>query len=158
MGKHFKEQLINKLKESLFSLNIDKSTSNNNKHVLAVLVSFYDKDLQKVVCEHWDSVELIKCDAESIYTLIVNLMESNEIRWNNLVSVLMDSCNVMRGKKSGVETRLRRGKAPHLLDVDGDSCHHIHNASKTFCQPFENYLEDLFTDIAYDYKYSRPAL
>lgn len=32
----------------------------------------------------------------------------------------MDSCNVMRGSKTGLETRIRREKAPHLLDIDGD--------------------------------------
>ena len=56
-------------------------------------------------------------------------MEDNEIPWSNLISVLMDSCNVMRGSKSGVEVRLR-AKAPHMLNIDGDTCHHAHNAAK----------------------------
>ena len=58
----------------------------------------------------------------------------------------------MRGHKSGVEAKLRE-MAPHLLDIDGDTCYHTHNAAKKFCAPFDNYLEklfiDLFTDVAW---------
>ena len=77
------------------------------------------------------------------YSVIVELIESNKIPWSNLVSILMDSSNVMRGKKSGVETR---------IDIDGDSCHHIHNACKKFHSPFDKYLEGLFTDIQNEFK------
>lgn len=66
----------------------------------------------------------------------------------------MDSCNVMRGSKSGLETRIRNERANHLLDIDGDSCHHIHNASKQLCKPFQNYIEDFHTNIYNDFKWS----
>lgn len=154
LAESFKEKLVKNLQQCPFSMNIDESTSNNNKRVLAVLVSFYDKQSEMVVCEHWKSIELIKVDAASIYSVIVELIESNDVPWSNLVSILMDSCSVMRGKKSGVETRIRNEKAPHLLDVDGDSCHHIHNSCKKFCDPFEKYLEYLFIDIHNDFKWS----
>ena len=58
---------------------------------------------------------------------LVQLIEKHKLLWNNLMSILMDSCNVIRGSKSGVEKRIRNGGAPHLLDIDGDSCHHAHN-------------------------------
>ena len=53
----------------------------------------------------------------------------------------------MRGKKGGLETRLR-DKAPHFLNINSDYCHHFHNSVKVFCQPFGNFLEkyDLHTD------------
>ncbi|KAI0224220.1 hypothetical protein LSAT2_024763, partial [Lamellibrachia satsuma] len=66
----------------------------------------------------------------------------------------IDSCNVVRGSKSGVETSIRISKAPQLLDVDGDSCHHMHNACKQFCKPFENWTEHLQSDIHNDVKWS----
>ncbi|XP_060084683.1 uncharacterized protein LOC132563943 [Ylistrum balloti] len=70
------------------------------------------------------------------------------------MSILMDSCNVMRGSKSGLEVRIRREKAPHLLDIDGDSCHHVHNATKAFCKPFGYVVESLFNDLHNDLKWS----
>ena len=37
--------------------------------------------------------------------------------------------------KTGVEKRLR-DEIPHLLDVDGDLVHHVHNAAKVLCTTF----------------------
>lgn len=81
-------------------------------------------------------------------------MEKNEISWDNMMSILMDSCNVMRGSQTGLETRIRREKAPHLLDVDGDVCHHVHNAAKAFCKPFNNFIEQLYINLFNDFKCS----
>ena len=66
----------------------------------------------------------------------------------------MDTCNVMRGSKSGIETRIRNGNAGHFLDVDGDVCHHIHNSSKKISAPLDNFTEALFTNLANHFKWS----
>ena len=138
-----------------FSLNMDESTSTgNNKKVLATIVSYYNPELGKVVVEHLCSVELIKANTAAIFASLENTFATGNIPWTNLVSILMDSCNVMRGTKNGLEVTLRREKAPHLLNIDGDSCHHIHNCAKKFCQPFSNWVEKLFTDIFNDHKWS----
>ena len=55
----------------------------------------------------------------------------------------MDSCAV-----------IRENQAPHLLDIDGDICHHVHNACKKFCSVFEHWAEGLFTDLHNDTKWS----
>lgn len=64
----------------------------------------------------------------------------------------MDSCNVMRVSKSGLETRIRTKHAPYHIDIDGDVC--IHNACKRFSKAFEQHLEELFTSIYNDFKWS----
>ena len=66
----------------------------------------------------------------------------------------LDSCAVMRGTKTGVETRIRQEKAPQLLDIDGDSCHHVHNACKRFSKLFNQWIETLLTDVHNDLKWS----
>ena len=68
----------------------------------------------------------------------------------NMVSNLFDSTNYMRGKLSGLEKRLC-DEVPHLLDIDGDICHHAHNTVKKFLSP---YIEHLTDDIHTDMKYS----
>ena len=60
----------------------------------------------------------------------------------------MDSCSVMRDSKNGFEIKLRESVAPALIDMDGDSCHHIHNACKKFT------TEQLYQDIYNDFKWS----
>ena len=69
------------------------------------------------------------------------------------MSVLLDSCHVMRGRKAGLESKIRE-KCPHLLDIDADTCHHAHNAAKAFSKPFDMYIEKLSTDIYNDFKWS----
>ena len=58
----------------------------------------------------------------------------------------------IRGK-TGVETRLREN-APRLLDIDGDSCHHIHNAAKKISETFDKMPESVFRSIHSDFQWS----
>ena len=54
--------------------------------------------------------------------------------------------------------KLSRSKAPQLLDIDHDVCHHIHNTIKQFCKPFECFVEKWIDDIHWDTKYSTDIL
>ena len=153
LAETFQSETVAHLKNCFFSLNIDESTSENYKRVLTVLVSYYSPVMKTVIVEHLASVSLVKVDSASVYSEICKIMESNQIPWSNLISVLMDSCAVMRGSKSGVELRLRE-KAPHLLDIDGDTCHHVHNTVRQFCKPFDYHVEGLFGDLHSDFKWS----
>ena len=154
LGASFLEKTVMVMKTCPFSLNIDESTSNGLKKVLAILVCYYSYEEDLVLVEHLASLELVKVNSESLYEALVELFSKHDIPWGNCVSILMDSCNVMRGSKSGLETRIREQKASHLLDVDGDSCHHIHNAAKKFSAAFGGHLESLFTDIYNDMKWT----
>ena len=121
LAKTIKENVISALQTSYFSLNIDESTSNAGTSILAILVQFYSEQENKIVLQHLASLKLEGGNAVSIFSSIVKLVESNNIPWTNLISVLMDSCSTMRGKKSGVETRIRETKVPHLLGIDGNN-------------------------------------
>ena len=66
----------------------------------------------------------------------------------------MDLCAVIRGSKTGLEKRIRDNKESHLLDINGDICHHIHNCTKKFCAPFNKHVEKLFSDLHNDFKWS----
>lgn len=68
----------------------------------------------------------------------------------------MDNCSVMRGKKGGVETLLRK-KSANLLDISGDTVHIVSNASKDFCKPFRSYVENTCGDMYYDVEESTKA-
>lgn len=118
-----------------------------------MLVSYYHSDLRKVVVEHLGSLEVVKVDAASLERVLCDFFDKNNIPWQNLVSLLIDSCAVMRGSKTGLETRVHQ-HCPNLLDVDGDSCHHIHNAAKKFSEGFDGYLERLFSDLQVDHQWS----
>ena len=87
----------------------------------------------------------------------MDVIQKRKIPVKNLLVVLMDSCAMMRGCKTGLEKRLRDGPVPPLLDIDGDLCHRIHNIIK-FLNNFENYLEKLFRDLYRDFDLSADLL
>ncbi|KAL6473257.1 hypothetical protein MHYP_G00194450 [Metynnis hypsauchen] len=123
-----------------------------------MLVCHYHDDLRKVMVEHLGSLEILRVDAASLEKVLCDFFVKNNIPWQNLVSLLMDSCAfLMRGSKTGLETRIHQ-HCPNLLDVDGDSCHHIHNAAKKFSEGFDGYLERLFSDLQVDHQWSPDQL
>ena len=81
------------------------------------------------------------------------MFEEGSLTFHNLVSMLMDSCAVMRGSKIGVENNIRQNHAPNLIDVDGDSVHHLHNAAKKFFAPHSN-IGDVTRAIHNDFKWT----
>ena len=66
----------------------------------------------------------------------------------------MDSCNVMRGSKNGLEIKVRENLTSHSLVIDGDFNHYVHNVLKCFTKPFEIFLESWFSDIHTDFYYT----
>ena len=154
VGKTFADELTTNLRKNFFSLNIDEATSKSSKKVLSFLVSYFSAEDGKVVVKHLHSTGVIKATSEAIHDELKQVFKDKELPWTNLMSILMDSCNVMRGSKSGFETRVRSSDAPHLLDIDGDSCHHAHNASKRISDNFEKFVEHMFWCIHTDFHWS----
>lgn len=153
LAAFFQESLLEELRTCPFSLNIDEATAKNNEKVLAILVSHFSPSANRIVINHLDAITLTKVSSEMLFEELDKLFVKHGLPWENLVSVLMDSCAVMRGSKHGLET-LIRGRVPGLLDIDGDTCHHAHNAAKAFCKPFGGVAEALMSDLHTDFKWS----
>ena len=154
LAKTFINKTIENLKTHFFSLNIDESGSTNHQKILTVLVSYYSEEDKKVVIEHLASISLVTVNSEILFNELVKIFKDYLLPWNNLCSILMDSCAVMRGSKAGLEKRIRTNTAKHLLDIDGDVCHHLHNATERFCTPFESHVENLFNNLYNHFKWS----
>ena len=147
------DELFKDLKTSYFSLNIDEATLDNKQRVFSVLISYFSTLLYKVVVRHLASISVIRVNSASLQETLVSLLQTHQLTWTNVMSILMDSCNVMRGSKSGLEVRLRTDQAPHLLDIDGDTCHHAHNAAKKFSSKFGRHVKLMFIHIHTDFKW-----
>lgn len=83
--------------------------------MLSVIVSYFSSELQKVVVHHLESVTVIKVNSMSVFNVLDKLFTDNSIPWQNLVSILMDSCNVTRGSKAGLEQLIKTKRATHLV-------------------------------------------
>ena len=134
-------------------MNIDEATARNTCRVLDILISFFDSDLGKVCVYHIKSVHLIKVNASTVTEKLLEALNEFDLDKSRLISILMDSCAVMRGSKSGVETRMKK-HCPNLLDVDGDTCHHVNNAARKFTTALGGNAELLFFDLHTHFKYS----
>ena len=152
LAQFFNGKLDKELQKTFFSLNIDESTTSSLEKVVAVLVSYFSEEEGQIVVKHLESFKIVNADAANLFFHTCQMFEKHGLAWENLISVLLDSCSTMRGKKSGLETRMRE-KADHLLDIDGDAVHHAHNAAKAFSAPFQYFLEGLFNDIHADFQY-----
>lgn len=151
-----RKRLVTKLCNTPFSLNIDESTAKHNgKRVLNILVCFFDSVLSQSVTHLYATLELTIVNATTVYEAVKGKLDSDGIPLVNLISILSDSAAYMRGATNGFQAKMRE-EAPHLLDIDGDMCHHMHNISKHFCQKIdqENTLARMFDDIHTDFQYS----
>lgn len=149
------KRLVKQMQATPFSFNIDESTTKHGKkRVLNVMVCFYDSVLNKSVTHLYSALELFTVNAESVFSALVSKMKEDDIPLKNLMSVLSDSAAYMRGCNNGVFKKLKE-IAPHIVDIDGDLCHHIHNVSKLFCSSFDKtsvipfLLDDIFADFEY---------
>lgn len=115
-------------------------------------MQYYCNTEEKIILRHLVSVKLKACSSDNIFKAIVDTLEQHNIPWSNLISILMDSCNTMRGIKNGVEVQIRKHKAPLLLDIGGEVCHTVNNCAKKFTEPFLKYLESLCDSIYFDIK------
>ena len=103
--------------------------------------------------QHYTSLELTTVNASTVFQAVKETFEKDEIPLKNIISSLSDSAAYMRGKVSGFETRLRN-EVLSLLDIDGDLCHHVHNAVKKCCENFDKHIEKLADDLYNDFHYS----
>ena len=154
LEKTIREELLAELKESVFSLNIDEATSKTDLKILTVFVSHFSASRGKLMIHHLASINMKTVTAELLYKALADVFDEFDLPWSNLLSIMMDSCEVMRGSKGGLETLIRQRKVPHLLDIDGDTCHHhAHNAAKAFCSAFDGSVDCLLMDLHTDFKW-----
>ena len=134
-------------------MNIDEATNDTLQKILTALVSFFCEE-KKVVVRHLVSLNMSSVTTDDIYNALVSLFDEKKIPWEHCLTSLMDSCNVMQGSKNCLQKKLCETVCPNLLDIDGDSCHHIHNGCKVFTEVFGKHFEYLFQSIYSDFKWS----
>ena len=137
-------------------MNIDEATAANNMQVCSRLVCYFNA--VNIVTEPLDSFNAPVVNSATLYHEVMDVFQIYEIPVKNLLAVLMDSCAVMRGCKTGLQKRLRDDPVPRLLDINGDVCNQIHNLVKKFLNNFNNYLKKLFQDLYRDFYLSADLL
>ena len=87
--------------------------------------------------------------AENIVNAMKEAFVKDHISWDNVLQIMSDSPAVMRGRLNRVISRIKRTLAPNILDYDGCSLHHFHNAvsygTDAFGQENKEFAVDLCT-------------
>ena len=107
LSKSLHESLVNKLKETPFSMNLDEATSNLLR-VFSVLVFYYSNTTSSVNVEYLTSISVPTVDSEHLFDELKKLFTRLGIDWKNLMAILSDSASVMCGVKSGLNHELRK--------------------------------------------------
>jgi hypothetical protein len=123
---------------------------------LGIVFRYMPKDAFKpnVVC--LDLPDLPSTSAEQIASAVYDAVEQFGLKKDNCLAVMSDSCNAMRGAKSGTVVRLKTGGFPNLIDLGGCSLHHIANVAKHACAAADlgAICEEVVKDIYCHFKYS----
>lgn len=130
---------------------MDECTASNKKKIFSIVVSFFNDDCGESIVAHYDWILLTEVNAKTVFSGIETCFSRNGIPWDNLILDLSGS--VIWGKSSAVESKLG-DKAPHLLDIDCNVCHHMHNSVMSFSKPFNKYVETFIDDVHTDMKWS----
>ena len=67
LSYHNHKELVNKMINYAFSINMGECTSNSNKRVFSILVSYFDELKGESIVEHYESTECIVVNAENLF-------------------------------------------------------------------------------------------
>ncbi|KAJ3596140.1 hypothetical protein NHX12_002549 [Muraenolepis orangiensis] len=102
VGSVLQKRLVADLQRYPFSMNIDECTSSSHLKVCSVLINYYSDEAGECVTKHYHSSSMNRVNAKSLHKCIDDLFVADEISRSNVISMLSDSANYMRGKIGGI--------------------------------------------------------
>ncbi|XP_029654261.1 protein ZBED8-like [Octopus sinensis] len=136
MAENLEKQLVEKLKVSKFSLQIDETTINNSA-LLLTYVRYID-----AMAIHEEMLfikKLIDTRSDTIYAAVYDYLYDNGIPLSNLLQIATDGASAMTGKQNGFVAKLKK-VAPHILAIH---CiiHREHLCAKSLNDDMEHALK-----------------
>lgn len=118
LAPHFVESLQQDIGGARYSILIDESTDISVVKLLGVVVRYFSKQLQKIVCTYLGLVELEDGTASSIVSAIIKMLENVKLDPKKLIGVGVDNAAVNTGINKGVCELLKEQlELPHLIMV-----------------------------------------
>lgn len=144
-------QLALDLANTEFSIHIDEA--NKIRNHLGIVVRYMPSNSWDLIIQSFDIPAILNTNAETISSTTLDSFMALDIPTSNLIAVMSDSCNTMRGQKSGVIKRLQ-DELPQLLDLGGCSLHYIHNSVRYAVDELDSDIEDIISDLFTYFRYS----
>ncbi|XP_077423442.1 zinc finger protein 862-like isoform X2 [Vanacampus margaritifer] len=150
LARGYTQDVIQYCRTHPFTLMIDESNDRTTKKRLVVLAHFFDGENTNT--RLLDLPELASGTAASIFAVIDNILQENDIPWSNVVGFASDNCNTMVGKKNSVLSRIKE-KNGAVFSV-GCICHLGNLCVKDGLKTLPVNIDDLLVDIFYFFKNS----
>ena len=131
---------------------IDESNKKHHEKYLHMLARYYSEEEKHICTEFHKAVTVMEGSSSHIVEAIKNAFNEDNIHLTNIIHIMSDSPNVMRGQHKGVIVKLKE-EAPQLIDFGGCSLHHIHNAVSYACESLGSEAEYFADDIFLFFKY-----
>ena len=144
IAENLEKQLVEKLKISKFSLQIDETTMNNSVLLLAY-VRYIDS---MIIPEEILFInKLIDTQSETIFAAVYDFLQNNGIPLSNLLQIATDGASAMTGKHNGFVAKLKE-VAPHIMTIH---CiiHWQHLAAKSLNNDMEEALKVTISAISF---------
>lgn len=108
LAPHFREELVEDIGESPYSLYLDESTDISVNKLLCICVKYHSKKHSKFVSTYLGLVELTDADAKAISDTVVAFLSKNGLQIKNMMGIATDGASVMVGKNHSVFTLLKQ--------------------------------------------------
>ena len=135
MAENLEEQIVEKLKVSKFSLQIDETTINNSVLLLAYVRYI---DAMAIHEEILFINKLIDARIKTIDAAVYDFLHDNGIPLSNLLQIATDGASAMTGKHNGFVAKLK--VAPHIITIHR-IIHLQHFAAKSLNNDMEKALK-----------------
>ena len=99
---HCKQPIIGNLSMNQFSILMDASNNSTDKSCI-ILVRIFDNEVGNVCTRFLDMSVVNIGTAQNIFEALMQLLESNNLDFNNAVAFMSDTASVMKGARSGVQ-------------------------------------------------------
>ena len=136
-------------REQSHSICDESNNRGDEVKLLTILVRLFDARVSAVVTHHLDTVGITNLTAEGIFTALKETLERHHLPFSNLISFTSDTCNVMKGSRGGVISKLRLLQ-PKVIDTHC-ICHLVNLCVKTATKSLPLKVDELLVDIFYHF-------
>lgn len=144
IGAIAEEDIVNTMRETLFTLLIDESTDISVTRQMVIMARFFGTD--KVETRLYKIVAFSgKATGENLFNVVDKSFEDDNIPWHNCLSMSSDGAKAMVGEFNSVLSRVR-GQQENLWFLHC-TCHVAHLAASHACSELPNVCEQLSRDV-----------
>lgn len=131
-----------------YSLIIDETTDVGSKKSLAIVVRYFDKNVQNTKDRFLGLLEVREATAQALFDSIVKFLNDNGIEIDKLIGLGADNAAVMMGQINGVRAKFEEIR-PDIF-ILGCVCHSFHLCSSSAANKLPKSIEQFVRNV-YNY-------